>query len=110
MSRIEKVRSLLLQEISKIIQVKLGDSRVGFISLQDIKISKDLRNATILFSQIGNDHEKKRTLKALAGAAGFIKMELGKVLKIKTIPTLHFKFDPSIEKAAHLIEKINNEL
>lgn len=107
MSRIDKVRSLLIQEIATIVQQKCGDRRIGFVSLQYVTVSKDLRNATVFFSQIGNDVEKRQTVKALNAAAGFIKLELGKVLKMKTIPTLIFKYDESIERGHQLISKMS---
>ena len=65
MSRIDKVKSLLIQEIARSVQQKCADDRIGFVSLQDVSVSKDLRNATVYFSQIGNEHEKKKTIKAL---------------------------------------------
>ena len=101
-SRIKRISSLLKQELSKIIQSKLRDDRIGFISIIDIEITKDLRFAKVFYSQIGSDEEKKDTQKALKIAAKFIKGELGRAIQLKTVPNLKFIYDESIERASHL--------
>ena len=100
--------NVLKTEISTILRKHINDSRIGFVSITDIKLSPDFKYARILYSQIGSESEKKHTLKALNRAASFIKFEIGKIIKLRTIPTIKFEFDDSLEKGVVLVNKINN--
>ena len=109
MARLDRVSSLLKQEIARILRQRVNDSRIGFISITEIKLSKDLAHAWIYYSQLGNDIEKNKTKKGLYSATKFIEQELYKVdFNLKTLPKLHFKFDPSLERGVELVNKIND--
>ncbi|MFH1563572.1 MAG: 30S ribosome-binding factor RbfA [Nitrospirota bacterium] len=107
--RIAKVDSLLQSEISDIITRKIKDPRIGFFSIISVDVSKDLHVAKIFISIYGDEESKKKTLDGLISASGFIHNELRKRLKIKFIPEIVFKIDPSIEYSVH-ISKIIEEL
>jgi ribosome-binding factor A len=100
--------SLLKSEISQILRVKVNEPRIGFISIIEVKCSKDLCHAWVYYSQIGTDAEKGATKKGLYAATKFIQSEIGKVMKSKMVPSLHFKFDASIEKGVDVVNKINS--
>ncbi len=104
--RTDRISELIKREVATIIQ-RLDDRRIGFVSILHAKVSPDLRHAVIYYSQIGDDTAKKSTRKALKSASGFIKGEVGNIMRMKTVPDLQFVFDDSIEKAAELITKIN---
>ena len=107
MSRKERLESFLKTEISSIIIRTLNDSRIGFISITNVKLSKDHGLASIYYSQIGSEEEREKTRKGLHSARKFIKGELGKELKHIPIPNLKFIFDESIERGVDLVNKIN---
>lgn len=107
MARIDRVESVIKREVARIIQQKLVDERIGFVSLLDVKIDPDFSVATIFYSQYGPKREREKTAVALRSAAGFIKGELGKVLQRRHIPNLVFKYDDSLRKGVELVEKIN---
>jgi ribosome-binding factor A len=106
--RPERLAQFIKKEVADILLRKMNDNRIGFISLTDVELSPDFRYAKILYSQIGNDAEKKKTAKALNRAASFIKFELGKVLQIRVVPNLRFVFDDSLERGVNLVTKINH--
>ena len=108
MDRMKRVNALIKQEVADIIQKKLDNANVGFISITEVDVSKDLRNAKVYYSQIGSVEEKEATFTALKKTAKFIKGELGRVLRMKNIPDLFFVFDDSIEKGVDMVNKINN--
>lgn len=97
----------LLQDISAIIHKRLNDNRIGFISLTAVELSSDLKRAKVLYSQIGSESEKKHTQKALSRASNFIKFELGKIIKTRSIPNIVFVYDYSLEQGVQLVNKIN---
>jgi ribosome-binding factor A len=111
--RIERLNSLLRQEISDLIQRQVKDPRLGtFISVTAVEVSSDLKFAKVYISRLGTQTEKKETLEALASASGFIRHELGNRMQARRIPELSFRLDESIEKADHvlrLIDRISNE-
>ena len=85
----------------------VGDERVGFVSITEVKVSNDLRHAWIYYSALGSDKDKKKTEKGLNSAKGYIRSHLCKTLNLKIIPELHFKPDDSLERGSDIINKLN---
>ena len=85
--RIERVNSLIRQEISELLQRQVKDPRLGnFIAVTEVSTSPDLRYAKVFVSRIGSEEEKQETLSVLAAASGFFRRELARRLKITTYP------------------------
>ena len=106
--RIERVNSLIRQQISELLQREVKDPRLGnFVAITEVSTSSDLRHARIFVSRIGSEQEKQETLKALAVASGFFRNELGRRLHIRRIPELSFEWDDSIERGARLLQLID---
>ena len=108
MSKQERFSSLLQSEISALLHKKINDSRIGFVSITYVKLSKDNAHAWVYYSQIGSEEEKQSTMKGLYSATPFIHSELSKMIRYRAIPKLHFRFDDSIEYGTELVNKINN--
>jgi len=109
MARRERIASLLRQEIAGILQKKIADSRIGFISIIDVEVSKDFSVATVYYSQLGSTKEKETTRKGLASAARFVHYELGKILNyLQSIPRIQFKFDDGIERGSIILSKLSD--
>lgn len=111
--RIERLNSLLRQEISDLIQRQVKDPRLGtFVSVTAVEVSSDLKFAKVFISRLGTLADKKETLQALVSAAGFIRHELGNRMQARRVPELSFRLDETIEKADHvlrLIDRISSE-
>ena len=106
--RIERVNSLLRQEIKELLQRQVKDPRLGsFVTVTEVSTSPDLRHAKIFVSRIGSEEEKQETLNGLAAASGFLRNELAKRLELRRIPELKFHWDDSIERGVYLISLIN---
>jgi ribosome-binding factor A len=91
-------------EIADILLRKTKDPRIGFITVTGVDVSVDLRHARVFVSSLEEPSAIGPTFRALNRAAGFIRSELGKRLKLRRIPELTFHQDQSLEKAAHLFE------
>jgi len=103
--RIERVNSLIRQEISELLQRQVKDPRLGnFVAVTDVSTSPDLRHAKIFVSRIGSEEEKQETLSVLAAASGFFRNELAKRLRLRYIPELNFQWDDSIERGDYLLQ------
>jgi len=106
--RIERVNSLIRQEISELLRRQVKDPRLGnLIAITDVSTSSDLRHARVFVSRIGNEEEKQETLTVLAAASGFFRNELAKRLRLRRIPELSFQRDDSIERGEHLLRLID---
>jgi len=106
--RIERVNSLIRQEISELLQRQVKDPRLGnFITVTDVATSPDLKYAKVFVSRIGNAEEKQEVLNVLASASGFFRRELARRLKLRYTPELSFQWDDSIERGDHLLQLID---
>ncbi|OGF61829.1 MAG: ribosome-binding factor A [Candidatus Fischerbacteria bacterium RBG_13_37_8] len=94
--RVEKVAGLIKDEISEIIQRKVYDPRINFVSIQYVELSKDLRNAKIHFTIFGDEQTRQQAFDALNKARGFIRAELAKRVFMRFLPNLEFILEQSI--------------
>ena len=104
-SRLNRVSELLKKEISHIIRDEMKDPRISSMvtSITEVKVSGDLSHAWIYVSIFKESSEEKDgVLEALEKAAGFIRKEVGKRVRLRHIPQLHFVADESIEYGAHI--------
>ncbi len=107
--RSDKVAEAVHELISGLLIKGLKDPRIGFVTITGVKVTEDLHLATVYFSVIGSEEEKRSTEKALNSAKGFIKKEMGKSLRLRYIPDLIFKYDNSMDYAQR-IDSIIHEL
>ena len=107
--RIEKVNSLIRQEISQLLQHQVKDPRLGgFITVTEVSTSADLKQAKVFVSCLGSEEQKQAKLSALASASSFFRREMARCLKLRNIPELNFQWDDSIERGDHLLQLIDN--
>lgn len=102
--RVDKLDSILLKEISSIIQFELNDPKIGFATVSEVKVAPDLSKADVYVSFLGKNYKKRDGIEALRRSKGHIKTELAHRIKIRKIPDLHFYVDDSLDK----IERIEN--
>lgn len=95
--RSEKIAEAIHEIVSALLLKGVKDPRIGFTTITGVKVSDDLHFATIFFSVIGSDAEKKSTENGLNSARGFIRKELGKNLRMRYVPEIFFKYDESLE-------------
>ena len=107
--RIERVNSLIRQEISQLLQRQVKDPRLGnFITVTEVSTSPDLKYAKVFVTRLGSEEEKRETLSVLASASGFFRRELARRLKLRYTPELSFQWDDSIERGDHLLQLIDD--
>lgn len=107
--RTSRVNELLRAEISELLLREVKDPRVarGMVTITEVQASPDLRRATVFVSHLGSDQERKEALEGLQRSAPFMHRELVHRLKMRNVPELTFRFDPSIERGARLTELIH---
>jgi ribosome-binding factor A len=106
--RIERINSLIRQEISDLLQSELKDPRLDcFMSILRVDTAPDLSTAKVYISFLGSEESKKKAMTGLDSASRFIRNELMKRIRIRTIPDIVFLEDRSIAKGAEILELIN---
>ena len=107
--RAERLAEQIREELSLIIAGEVEDPKVGFVTVTEAKVSADLRTAKVYVSVLGTEEEVKESMAALKHAAGFIRNQLGVVLRMKRTPDLHFVYDDTDLRAARIEELLNQE-
>lgn len=102
--RSTRVAEAIKEEVGSILLHRLKDSRVHSerVSVTNVEVSGDLRHATIFVSILGEDEEKDEALRGLKSASGFIRSEIGRNIKLRATPEVHFKLDSSLEHGANI--------
>mgnify|MGYP001820337154 FL=1 len=108
-TRSERVAGQLRRDLARLIQQEIKDPEVGFISLSDVEVTRDLSHAKIYIT-VFNPETAETSIKALRRAAAFLRRRLGKELRLRHVPELHFVHDDSVEKGSHIDELIAKAL
>ncbi|MFN4265481.1 MAG: 30S ribosome-binding factor RbfA [Aquabacterium sp.] len=103
-NRSHRVADQIQRDVAELIR-ELKDPRIGMVTINTVEVTPDYAHAKVFFSLlIGNPQDSEE---ALNEAAGYIRNSLFKRLQIHTVPTLHFHFDRTTERAAELNALIN---
>ncbi len=108
--RTDRIAEQLQKELAQIIQFEIKDPRLGMVTVNDVQISRDLSFANVYITVLGKDsaEEAKEDLAVLNRAAGFLRREIGKAVKLRIVPQLKFDYDSSLvrgRKLSSLIEE-----
>ena len=97
-SRTLRINAQLQRELSSLIREELTDPRVALVTVTQVSVSPDMRNARISVSLLGSDAELKAAAKALNGAASLLRRAIGKSLKLRYVPMLRFFADEALRE------------
>ena len=106
-----RVADRIQVELSEIIQRRLKDPRLGFLTVTGVDVPPDLRSARVFVSTL-RDEDVESMLAGLEHAKGFLRRELGKRLQLRHVPDLEFKLDRSAARGTHmenLLRRISDE-
>jgi ribosome-binding factor A len=95
-----RVADQIQRDLTELIARELKDPRVGMVTIQAVEVTPDYAHAKVFFSLLVGD--PVQTAEGLNQAAGFLRAGLFKRLHIHTVPTLHFHFDETVERAADM--------
>lgn len=106
--RTDRVAALLQSALSELLLRGVKDPRVGMVTITGVKISPDLKHATVYVSMLGDDDAHARMLAGLASARTYLQSQAGRRLGLRFTPELRFEVDPSID-AAERVERLLRE-
>ena len=110
--RSDRLQEQLLRDISVLLDRPLADVAGGLVTFTRVRLTGDLRNATVYYSFLGSEENHEKVVAYFAREKGWIRSEVGRGLRVRHIPELYFKFDPSIEegiKIERLFDQIRDE-
>ena len=101
--RPNRIGEEIKKEVVMLIRNGIKDPRVdSLLSITDVEVTRDLSYATIYISRYGSEQQRQDALDGMKAAAGFIRSELSRRLKLRTVPELIFKLDDSLEYGAKI--------
>lgn len=103
-ARARKIADRIQRIVAEMLDRRIKDPRLGFVTVTDARITADLRDATVYYTVFGEEDEKAASAAALESAKGLIRSEVGRQTGIRHTPTLTFVIDEVQENAQHIEE------
>lgn len=104
-ARARKLGDRIVQIVAEMLERRIKDPRLGFVTVTEARVTGDLREATVFYTVYGSDEEVADTAAALASATGLLRSEVGKQTGIKHTPSLSFTRD-TMPDTARTIEDL----
>ena len=108
-SRPERVADQIRAEVTTMIARDLHDPGVGFVTVTRVEVSPDLQHARVYYTSLGDAAARTNTARALERAAGFMRSQIGRRLRLRRAPEIRFDFDLSIghqDRVEQLLKEI----
>src|SRR5512145_3562119 len=112
MRRTERAADIIREEITQIVGYELEDPRLDAVTVTDVRLSNDKRDARVYVTIAGDEDDHKTALAALKHAAPYVRKQLGLVLNLPRTPELHFvrdRVEEEGERVDQLLEEIERE-
>jgi ribosome-binding factor A len=104
--RARKVADRIHEVVAEMLDTKVKDPRLGFVTVTDVRVTGDLQHASVFYTVLGDDDARAASAAALESAKGLIRSEVGKQIGIRLTPTLEFIADALPETAKHIEEAL----
>ncbi|HEX5986214.1 MAG TPA: 30S ribosome-binding factor RbfA [Nocardioides sp.] len=102
--RVRKVADRIQVVVAEMLERRIKDPRLGFVTVTDVRVTGDTQNASVFYTVMGEEEQLASTAAALESAKGLIRSEVGKQLGMRHVPSLEFIHDALPESARHLDE------
>ena len=100
--RARKMAERIQQIVAQMLDTRVKDPRLGFVTVTDVRVTGDLQHASVFYTVLGDAAARADSAAALASATGLIRSEVGRQTGIRLTPTLEFIADAVPETAQHL--------
>jgi ribosome-binding factor A len=103
----DRLRELYKELVTELLREVKDPGLTGFLTVTDLQLSADRKNATVYYSIMGSDAERASASKALERAAPYLRGLLKKKVTVKVVPQLRFEFDETPRKASRIDALLN---
>jgi len=100
--RARKVADRIQVIVAEMLERRIKDARLGFVTVTDVRVTGDTQHATIFYTVLGDEEQRVASGAALESAKGLIRSEVGRQLGMRHTPSLEFILDALPESAAHI--------
>jgi ribosome-binding factor A len=101
-ARAHKLADRIREIVAELLEKRVKDPRLGFVTVTDARITNDLREATVFYTVYGDEHEQIASQRALTSDTGMLRSEVGRITGVKHTPTLTFVADALPDNARHI--------
>lgn len=106
-SRSSRVAEQVQRELAELIRLELKDPRVGLVTITGVELTPDYAHAKVFYTTLADPSVRQGIDAGLRRASGFLRRELGRRIRVHTLPELHFVFDESVERGDRLSRLID---
>jgi ribosome-binding factor A len=107
--RPSRVGEQIREDLTELLAREVHDPGIGFLTITRVQVTSDLQSARVYYTILGDAQARKQSSRALERATPFLRRQLGRRLRLRRIPELHFFFDENIERLDR-VERILQEL
>ncbi|MEQ1583216.1 MAG: 30S ribosome-binding factor RbfA [Candidatus Nitrotoga sp.] len=104
-TRTDRIAEQIQREVAQMLRLDVKDPRVRMITLTGVEVTKDYSHAKLFYTSL--DGVSDTVQQGLEHASGYLRSQLAHSMKLRITPQLHFVYDPSIERGAHLSQLID---
>lgn len=104
-----RVGEQIREDLAELLAREVHDPGIGFLTITRVQVTSDLQSARVYYTTLGDAQARKQSSRALERATPFLRRQLGRRLRLRRIPELHFFFDENIERLDR-VERILQEL
>ena len=111
--RPDRVAEAIREEVATFLAERVKDPRIrSFVTVTAVEVTRDLRHATVYVSLMGDEADRRKTMEGLGSVASFLRAHLGRTLRLRSAPDVHFRADESVARASRieqLLSQIRDE-
>jgi ribosome-binding factor A len=101
-ARVLRLADWIKQIVAQLLERRIKDPRLGFVTVTDVRLTNDMREATVFYTVLGDEEESAASAAALGSARGMIRSEVGRITGVRFTPTIAFVPDALPTTAAHI--------
>jgi len=104
-----RVGEMIRRDLAEILQKEMRDPRLAMVTITGVDVARDFTIAKVYVSVLGDAQDRSLAMRALRGAAGFLRGHLGRMLEIRSVPELKFLYDKGIQRGIEMFEILKTE-
>lgn len=101
-ARVRRLADRIKEIVAQLLERRIKDPRLGFITITEVRLTNDMREATVFYTVLGEEVDREATAAALESAKGHLRTEVGRITGVRFAPTLTFVPDALPSSAAHI--------